>query len=188
MGYRLKEGYEIVAHLHYLNASSQPLTVAPHFDWFTIDEKKVGQIVVPFAWDYNKFTIPSNSVYTVSADCTFPSSDGMKIVSALPHMHKLGTALTASFLGGPLAGKPFIDSKGYDPADGVLLQFDPPLDLSHADGFTFSCTWDNTFDKPITFGYGDNEMCILFGYGYPAEAAYSALAGPNGCVAIPISS
>jgi hypothetical protein len=186
MGYQVQEGYEIAAHLHYLNASSQPVTVTPHFEWYTIDEKQVSQIVVPFAWDHDKFTIPPKSVYTVSADCEFPGP--MKIVSALPHMHKLGTALTASFLGGPLAGKPFIDSKGYDPQDGVLLQFDPPLDLSQADGVTFSCTWDNTFDEPITFGYGKNEMCILFGYGYPAVSTYSTLAGDNGsCLVLPVS-
>ena len=38
MGYRIKEGYEIVARMHYLNASAAPLTVAPSYQWYTIDE------------------------------------------------------------------------------------------------------------------------------------------------------
>ena len=68
----------------------------------------------------------------------------MKIVFVLPHMHKLGTAFTASFLGGPLNGKEWLQSKGYDPADGVMQVFDPPIDLSQGQGSSFSCTWDNT--------------------------------------------
>jgi hypothetical protein len=107
-------------------------------------------------------------------------------VNVMPHMHKLGTRFTASFAEGPLDGKAFLDSKGYDPDNGVVMQYDPAIDLSQGmtdeeraaqplggTGASFSCTWRNTLDKKIVEGVGDNEMCMMFGYAYPPEAAYS---------------
>ena len=60
------------------------------------------------------------------------------------------------------------------------------MDLGQGQGAWFECAWHNTFDKTITYGLGDNEMCILFGYAYPPAAAYSALAlSPDDCVDTP---
>jgi hypothetical protein len=54
----------------------------------------------------------------------------MHVVSVLPHMHALGTGHRAGFVGGPRDGQLWLDSPGYDPENGVLMQFDPPIDLS----------------------------------------------------------
>jgi hypothetical protein len=67
----------------------------------------------------------------------------------------------------------------------VLTQYDPAIDLGAVDGITFSCTWRNTLDVTVTEGVGNNEMCMLFGYGYPPAQSYSALAGPGSCVMSP---
>lgn len=172
MAYPVTAGFEIVARMHYLNAGSQPLTVSPKYQWYTVDAKKVKTVLAPFAWVYDGFQIAPGQTLTVTGDCYFPGP--MKIVFVLPHMHKLGTAFAASFLGGPLDGKEWLDSKGYDPSDGVMQVFDPPIDLSQGQGSSFSCTWDNTTDQVVTDGVGNNEMCILFGYSFPASATYSA--------------
>lgn len=180
-GYRVKDGYEIVARMHYLNVSGGPLTVTPSYQWYTVDESTLVHELAPFVWTYHDFTIPPQSTKTVTGTCDFPA--GMHIVSLLPHMHKLGTAFTAGFLGGQLDGQRFLDSKGYDPEKGVIEQYDPPIDLTQGDGATFACTWNNTLGKVITEGIGDNEMCILFGYAWPPETTYSAVTGDSGaCV------
>jgi hypothetical protein len=106
----------------------------------------------------------------------------MHIVEALPHMHKMGVGFTAGVTGGPLDGQSFLESKGYDPDKGVLVQYSPAVDLSGVDGITFACTWNNTTDATLTYGIGLNEMCMMFGYAYPISATYSALAGSNACV------
>ena len=104
------------------------------------------------------------------------------IVDVMPHMHKLGTAFTASFVGGPHDGELFVDSSGFNP-DGLIQSFEPALEVEQ--GFRFSCSWQNTFDKVIVEGTGDNEMCMLFGYAYPYEAAFSAMSVPGGqCLTI----
>jgi hypothetical protein len=172
MAYPITAGFEIVARMHYLNPSTQPLTLAPKYRWYTVDEKKVTQVLAPFAWQYTGFQIAPGQTLTVTGSCYFPGP--MKIVFVLPHMHKLGTAFTASFIGGPLDGKDWLQSRGYDPGEGVMQVFDPPIDLSQGQGSTFSCTWDNTTDETVVEGVGNNEMCILFGYGFPTATTYTA--------------
>lgn len=180
MGYRVKEGSEVVARMHYLNTSPEPLTVAPVYTWYTIDEASMKTELGPFAWIFTGFTIEPLSAKTVTGDCLFP--EPMHLVNLLPHMHKLGTAFTGAYLGGPKDGEKFLDSEGYDPEGGVMVQYDQGVDLSQGDGASFSCTWKNNLDKTIGEGIGDNEMCILFGYAYPPEHAYSATAVEGGCI------
>jgi hypothetical protein len=182
MGFPVRKDQEIVAHMHYLNTSTEPITVAPKYEWFTIDEAKVEHLLGPFIWVRSSFEIPPKSELTAVGGCRFPT--GMHIVNLLPHMHALGRAFTAEFMGGALDGQHFLDSPGYD-TDGVLVQYRPAIDLSQGDGARFSCTWHNTYDKTIVEGIGDNEMCMAFGYGYPYEDAFSAFTtGPESCVYI----
>jgi len=133
-----------------------------------------------FAWTYSQFHIPPQSDFTVSAECYLQKP--MRVVNVLPHMHVLGRRFTAGLLGGPLDGRLFLDADYAARGDSDILQYDPAVDLSQGgagDGVRFACTWHNTFDKVINEGVGDNEMCILFGYAYPPENAYSALATPQ---------
>jgi hypothetical protein len=174
----IKEGHEIVARMHYLNSSTQALDVAPKYEWFTIDASKIVQTLAPFAWTYSYFTIPPHAMHTVTGSCRLPP--GMNVLMALPHMHKMGVGFDAAFLGGPKDGQSWLVSKGYDPDRGVSQMFQPAVDLSQGDGSTFSCSWNNTLDKPLVNGIGDNEMCILFGYAYPPEKTYSLTTSDSG--------
>jgi hypothetical protein len=184
MGFPIAEGYEIVARMHYLNTTAETLTVAPTYEWFTIDESTVEKVLGPFAWVLTGWEIPPLSKHTVTGTCAnLPGP--MQVVNAMPHMHALGTEFFGEYIGGELDGTRWLDSKGYDPDGGVITQYTPAIDLGQGEGFTFGCTWENTYDKAIGEGVGDDEMCILFGYGYPYENAYSGQATDNGgCVLI----
>ena len=183
MGYRIKDGYEIVARMHYLNASPTALTVAPSYQWYTIDEATLVQELAPFIWEYKNFEIPAGATVTVTGDCQFPfAQHPMHLVNVLPHMHKLGVEFDAGVTGGAMDGQMFLKSPGYDPDRGVLMQYDPAVDLGSVDGVRFSCTWKNTLGQTVVEGVGVNEMCMMFGYAYPKEAAYSALAGAGNCL------
>lgn len=176
MAIRIPEDQEIVARMHYLNASPQPLTIAPRYQWFTIAESDLKQRLAPFAWAYTDFQIPPRSQFTVRADC--PLSRPMYMVQALPHMHALGRRLTIGFSGGPQDSQLVLDNDTYGTrGESDIRQWNPAIDLSQGglgSGFRFSCSWDNTFDKVIENGIGDNEMCIVFGYAYPPENTVSA--------------
>lgn len=174
--FRVGEDQEIVARMHYLNASSRPLVIAPRYQWFTIAPQDVQVEIGPFAWTYFKFHIPPRSRYSVQADC--PLQRLMHMVQILPHMHALGRRFTLSFIGGPRDGQPILDLMNYGVrGETDIRQFAPAVELTQGglgDGIRFSCAWENTFDKVIEFGVGDNEMCIAFGYAYPPQNSASA--------------
>ncbi len=187
-GYRVRDDYELVARMHFLNPTDQELVLAPSYEWFTIDEATLINELGAFIWMFQGFEIPPMSTTTVTADCSFTGNHPMHVVSLLPHMHKLGTSLDATYVGGPFDGQKFLDSPGYDPDNGVLAHYDPPVDLGSAGGLTFSCTWTNTLNKTIVEGVGDNEMCMIFGYAWPVDRAYTAYATPGDCILFPTPS
>lgn len=181
MGYPVKDGFEIIARMHYLNTSGEPIEIAPRYEWFTVDESKIEHLLGPFAWTLDGWEIPPLQEYSAAGSCNVLGPT--HLVHVLPHMHRMGRAFTGELIGGEHDGLRFLDSTGYDPDNGVMVEYDPPLDLSVADKFRFSCTWQNTLDKTLYNGVGDNEMCILFGYAYPFENAYSALSsGEEKCI------
>jgi hypothetical protein len=184
MAFRVTAGHEIVARMHYLNSTEAAITVAPTYEWFTIDAARLTQELAPFAWAYGGFEIPPGVDTTVTGSCRLPAGQDMHVVTMLPHMHRLGIAMWAEYRGGDRDGERFLDSPGYDPGDGVLLQYDPAIDLSTGDGMRFSCTWRNTLDHTVYEGIGDNEMCIIFGYGWPRESTYSVQADAASCLAV----
>lgn len=179
MAFRVKDGFEIVARMHYLNASPAPLAIAPKYEWFTVDEAKVETEIGPFIWLIRDFEIPPRARHTELAECALPPGP-MHVVTMMPHMHKLGVAFDAAWLGGPHDGQRFLASKGYDPDRGLIVQYEPSVDLGLGWGVRFSCTWENTFDKTIHEGVGDDEMCMLFGYAWPPENAYSLVGTSSG--------
>jgi hypothetical protein len=186
MGFAVKDGYEIVAHMHYLNPSSQVVTPKPKYRWYTIDPKTVTQQLYPFAWELKNFSVPPHTQQTFTGSCATASP--MHIVNVLPHMHQLGVGLDLSYLGGPKDGQAFLMSPGYDPNGTLQEQYTPAVDLSQGTGFSMSCAWNNTTDQTIVEGTGINEMCMIFGYAWPAAGAYSAVfsaGGTGSCFAIP---
>lgn len=181
MAFRIKDDFEIVARTHYLNTTQAPITVTPVYRWYTIEEASLTQEVGPFIWIRSAFEIPPLSEHTASANCQIP--EPMHVSMLLPHMHRLGRSMNAWFLGGSRDGQLFLESRGYDPENGVIRQYDPAVDLSQGDGVGFSCSWSNSLNKTIVEGIGDNEMCMAFGYAWPPEHAFSVKAtGEDACV------
>ncbi|MGE0321191.1 MAG: hypothetical protein AB7K71_10125 [Polyangiaceae bacterium] len=181
MAYRVKQGYEIVARMHYLNVSPKVVKVAPSYEWYAIECSQLTEELAPFAWAFGGFHIPPRTEHTVSSECWLTQQ--MKVIDAMPHMHALGTRFFASFVGGARDGEYWLDDQGFDEASDIY-QYTPAVDIGQGDGVTFGCTWNNTFDKEIVEGIGDNEMCILFGYGYPATQTYSIYATENSCLPV----
>lgn len=183
MGFPVQDGYEVVARMHYLNTSLEPITLAPRYEWYTIDEASVEHLLAPFFLSLKGFEIAPQSELTAVGGCRIP--EPMHVVNVLPHMHRLGVEFTMEFMGGTFDGQKFLESKGYDPDNGVMVQYDPGIDLSQGDGLRFSCKWHNTMNKTIVEGVGDNEMCMAFGYAWPYETTYTGLAeGPDQCLVL----
>ncbi len=178
MGFAIQDGQQIVAHMHYLNPTSQTLTPAPKYQWYTIDPSTLTQQLYPFAWELKNFSVPPNTNQKFSAQCAL--SQPMHIVNVLPHMHQLGVGLDLAYLGGPKDGQDFLTSPGYAPDATLQMQYTPAVDLSQGTGFSMSCAWNNTTTQTIIEGTGINEMCMVFGYGWPKSGTYSAVFSAGG--------
>ncbi|MFI5043018.1 MAG: hypothetical protein ACHQNA_14430, partial [Acidimicrobiales bacterium] len=177
MGFAIKDGQQIIAHMHYLNPTSQQLTPVPKYQWYTIDPATLSQQLYPFAWELKNFSVPPHTKQTFTGQCA--TSQPMNIVNVLPHMHQLGAGLDLGYLGGKMAGQPFLSSPGYAPDSTLQVQYTPAVDLSQGTGFSMACTWDNTTGQTIVEGTGINEMCMVFGYAWPKSGAYSAVISPG---------
>jgi hypothetical protein len=66
-------------------------------------------------------------------------------------------------LGGPRDGDALIDVVGFN-GEARGKYFDPPLDLSDADGLRFGCEFDNPTNEEVNWGFGDQEMCEALGF------------------------
>jgi cytochrome c5 len=132
--------------------------------------------------------MPAHQESTFTGTCNprrrnMNATDPINIVIFWPHMHQLGTHMTA-----------VINRK-----DGTKeIAHDKPFDFSTQDHFqvnyklfpgdtiTTTCKYNNTTDMGVPFGESsDSEMCYMFTYAWPANAlengATSLLGASNTC-------
>ena len=168
MGYTVDTTREISTDIHYLNATGEPMVVEVAYDFFTMPPERLVDEVAPFLMQVNDFLVPPHETGTVGATCDV---FGGRVVSMMPHTHKLATEFTVDFV--PLEGaeERVLEDGAYDPESDIRV-FDPPLDLEPIDKVRFTCTFDNTTDHDVTYGLGENEMCILFGYVTPVRSQF----------------
>jgi len=65
MAFDLKDVGEIVVNLHFFNATPHPITVAPRYEWFTVDPATVEHELAPFIWHWNSLAIAPQTDTTV---------------------------------------------------------------------------------------------------------------------------
>lgn len=118
------------------------------------------------------FEIPAtNQPYTRDCTVTIPSQlSGKKFIAAMPHMHKLGTAMSTT-----------LERSGQAPADlGTVANwsFDNqswyPIggETKTGDVIRTKCTWKNDTGAPVGFGEKTSEeMCYSFTMYYPRVVA-----------------
>ena len=149
-----------------------------------IDPAEVETTLTPFQLIYRPLDIPPQSESMFESSCDVRSAFEelfanqpfeMKLHYLLPHYHALGTELQVEIKGGPNDGQQLLDLGAYRPEPGGVV-FDPPLDLSDADGFTFRCGFNNPRDEAVGWGIGDQEMCEALGF---IESTMAFTAGPS---------
>jgi hypothetical protein len=86
----------------------------------------------------------------------------VNIIFATGHMHQWATNLTAT-----VNGNVIYSTDSWD--NSPFAEFAPPLFLKANTDVTWTCTYKNTTNGPLTFGESanNNEMCIFDGQFYP---------------------
>jgi Copper type II ascorbate-dependent monooxygenase, C-terminal domain len=170
MGYVVDTTREMATNIHYLNSSTEPQVVEVAYDFYTMPLEKLEGEVAAFVLQVNDFLIPPHTTGVVGASCDV---FGGSVVSMLPHTHKLAEEFVVDLL--PYEGEPLpvFREGGYD-LESDIHTFDPMLDLTEIDKIRYECTFNNTTDHDVVYGIGENEMCVLFGYVYPARKQFVA--------------
>jgi hypothetical protein len=114
------------------------------------------------------FSIPAHGTQDITCDYTLKGSVGKTtLISAFPHMHKLGTTISTVAL--PAGGGPPLPMGATDAWD---FNNQPWYTLSGTvqggDTIRTRCAWNNPGDTAVKFGeYTEDEMCYSFTMYYP---------------------
>jgi Copper type II ascorbate-dependent monooxygenase, N-terminal domain/Copper type II ascorbate-dependent monooxygenase, C-terminal domain len=116
--------------------------------------------------------IPAHASLEKTCDLNVPvGTQDLHIVGAMPHMHKLGTAIsTVNFPGGTGAGVDLATREKWD----FSTQYWSPLTqiVKAGDKVRTRCAWKNPGDVDVKFGENtENEMCFSFTMYYPKITA-----------------
>jgi hypothetical protein len=159
---------EISSSVHFLNTSDKPQRVEFAYDYFTMPTAEMVHEAAAFLLTVDDFSIAPHATEAVGGECRV---FGGQMISLMPHTHALAQAFTADLvLDGDTTRRVF-DEGAFD-LDSDIRSFDPPITLEDGASLRFECLFKNTHEHEVHWGIGDNEMCMLFGYVYPAEKQF----------------
>jgi len=162
---------KVIAEMHLLNPGSEKLVSELRMGFDIVHPADVDVVVSPFRLNYVDLQIPADKHSRNQAECLFRSpyedytghSFDLKLYYGLPHYHYLGEHFFVDIAGGPRDGERIFELDGFN-GDGNGQVYDPPLDMSDADGFRFGCGYNNWTDSDVSYGVGDQEMCTFLGF------------------------
>lgn len=164
-------GSKLVANIHLLNASTEPLAAETQLEIATVDESEVEVRLAPIYLQYTPLTIPPQQRSRFTTECDLAEVHerelgrpvDLQIHYILPHYHGLGDGIRLALTGGDREGDVIFenDSPIGEPLGRRLEQ---PFDTTGATGLRFSCDFTNPTDEEVGWGIGDQEMCIVFGF------------------------
>jgi len=162
--------HRIVAGTHFLNLSAGSTTTSARLSLELVHPRDVKTVVAPFRLGYWDLHIPASSESRHTGECPmaepYEAAAGkpfdMKLYYVLPHYHALGNYFRLEIMGGPNDGQEILEMEGFNAeANGVV--FDPPIDLTGADGLRVTCGYNNPTGEEVQWGIGDQEMCEFLG-------------------------
>ncbi|MFT3768962.1 MAG: hypothetical protein QM820_26275 [Minicystis sp.] len=176
----------IIGDIHLLNTGSAPVTGHAKLSLYSLPLADVKVKLVPFHLTYDALDIPPHSASRFTGNCAvadqFPGGKlDLNVYYILPHSHALATRFFVDVLGGPDDKKNLLEVKGFT-SEAHGRAFDPPLDMSKAQGFSFGCEYFNPRSESVGWGFGDQEMCELLGFadGTRAFESHVGAADPDG--------
>ncbi len=161
--------HKVISQTHLLNLGSSDLDTELRVALDIIHPRDVEVVAAPMHLDYRDLQILPNQRTRFTGDCAFASAyEGvanhpldLKLYYVLPHYHGFGEYFRLEVLGGPQDGEVLFQLDGFNGgANGKA--FDPPYDLSGADGLRFACGYNNWTDNLLGYG-GNQEMCAMLG-------------------------
>jgi hypothetical protein len=156
-------GNELILDTHLFNPTPDPIVVEVAYDFYTMPEADVDQVLASFTFMWLDFMIDAREDKDLVADCDWA---GGSVATIMPHMHEWATGFDVKFFddAGAMVSNPY-NRTGFTNPDGDIEHYDPiHTESEAASRVQFTCTYTNTTDHAMCNGTGENEMCFLFGY------------------------
>jgi hypothetical protein len=158
---KIPPNHSIVSSVHMLNLADRAVSTELRMQLGLIHPRDVEAILAPVRFSYSALDIPPQTEARFSADCELPNDvQDMKIHWVLPHYHYLGNHFRLAVLGGPNDGDTIYELNGFN-ADANGQAYDPPVDMTGAEGLRFTCGYFNPTTESVGWGIGDQEMCVM---------------------------
>jgi hypothetical protein len=172
-GHQIAAGTQVVAQLHLLNASTQPVTDSIEI---TLRRSTVAQPKPVAAYAFGTFDVNLPPAQPSSLESTCEVKEPVRLLAAFPHMHLLGTRMTLNVSRAGGAFEKVFDRNPFDFDDQHLEALD--LTLNAGDQAKTHCEYDNPHDQAITFGESTmNEMCFFVGFAADRDAIGGCVVG-----------
>jgi hypothetical protein len=179
---RIPPWSRIIANVHFLNATTQPVTGHYHLAVYDIPAAQVKTRLVPIHEQNLGLAIPPHAQSRFVGACT-PGDDyhsqtnmdwDLELFYVLPHTHSMAKKFFIDVAGGALDGQRLVELGPYD-GEAHGRSFDPPVSLKGAHGLTYGCEYDSDRDAVVKWGFGDQEMCEFLGYAQSTKAYESTV-------------
>ena len=131
-------------------------------------DDRVETEIVPFVFDNQGFEVAAKTHADVTTTCDLTAESG-SIVTLMPHTHKRTFAFDVALVREDGSEESIFEDGHFDSESDIQV-FEQPVSLEGFTKIRHTCKVDNDLDRPIVYGIGDDEMCTLFGYIYPASA------------------
>lgn len=196
--------------MHYINATTQPITLIASTTLYPMsDADYMQEAGFVFMGDID-INMTMNGVYSVPANNSDGSNSGVflpvpanlagvaNFFALTGHEHQWGTGVTiataTSSTDAP--GTMVYDVPNWLWSEPATVYPSPTFQVASGGGFRLHCTWDNESGGTVKFGESaNNEMCFFWAYYYPNQGAevcfhsdkYASLLGGSGDVCCPDS-
>ncbi len=160
-------GQLIVFDLHMLNASEKQVRARAAINFYTIDAARVQRKARAFAFINYTINTPAGQKRDFLGECRFDHD--LVVQKLVRHTHQWGTDYKVWYAGGDKDGQMIFASPDYETTDHT---FESPVLMKSGSGFRFQCSYQNTTDHALAFGFlATDEMCILGGIWFVADPA-----------------
>ncbi len=154
----------LILQLHLLNPTDHDI----------VEEELINLYAGPAGAQYQKagvvggsnylFQIPPHQMYTATQRCYVTNAMNMFALTSHSHGRTISFDIKANLTSGE--ADIYHNTSWSEPEVG---HYTPPLELDGFNWIEFSCTWFNESSNTISYGEsGTDEMCIMFGFYYPA--------------------
>jgi len=164
-------GSKIVAGIHMLNANDQPIHIPLKLTITPIAKKDVTTTLAGVSFENHSIGLPPHAQSKFTLDCDlqplhqslFGRDPDFNFYYALAHYHALGTGLTVEAVR-PDGSSATVYSTANHIGDTLGGAIDPPFSMVGFTRLRFSCDYFNPRDSTVTWGVGDQEMCVFLAF------------------------